>query len=108
MADRELEPGARNAVRVCLRIEPTERVTVISDRSAAGIAASLMREIAAVGAPAQLFVLEDLATRPLTTLPEPVAVAMEQSQVSIFAGSAQPGELPFRMAMTDVVNRRRM
>ena len=29
--DPELTPGALNAVRTCLRIEPTERVTVITD-----------------------------------------------------------------------------
>jgi len=104
----QLQPGARNAVRVCLKIQPHERVTVIADRAAADIADSLMREIALVGAPAHLFVLEDVATRPLVALPEPIARDMEQSQVSIFAAAAQPGELPFRMAMTDVVNRRRM
>ncbi len=108
VVDAELEPGARNAVRVCLKIQPSERVTLIADRGAADIADSLMREIALVGAPAHLFVLEDVAARPLMTLPDVIAADMEQSQVSIFAATAQPGELPFRMAMTDVVNRRRM
>jgi aminopeptidase len=106
--DTDLEPGARNAVRVCLNIQPHERVTVIADRAAADIARSLMREIELVGAPAHLFVLEDVATRPLVALPDAIARDMEQSQVSIFAATAQPGELAFRMAMTDVVNRRRM
>jgi aminopeptidase len=106
--DAELEPGASNAVRVCLKIQPHERVTVITDRGAADIAESLIREIDLVGAPAHLFVLEDVAARPLVTLPDAIAHDMEQSQVSIFAATAQPGELPFRMAMTDVVNRRRM
>jgi aminopeptidase len=31
--DPELTPGARNAVRVCLNIQPHERVTVIADRA---------------------------------------------------------------------------
>ena len=29
--DPELTPGARNAVTVCLRIQPSEKVTVITD-----------------------------------------------------------------------------
>jgi leucyl aminopeptidase (aminopeptidase T) len=64
--DSELLPGARNAVRVCLNIQPAERVTLISDRACADIAASLMHEIEAVGAPYRSFVLEDVAERPLT------------------------------------------
>jgi anti-sigma factor RsiW len=66
--DVELAPGARNAVRVCLAIQPHERVTVITDRASAGIAQSLLREIDAVGAPSQEFVLEAIATRPVTSL----------------------------------------
>ena len=33
--DPELTPGARNAVSVCLRVQPTEKVTVITDERAA-------------------------------------------------------------------------
>jgi len=29
--DRELTPGARNAVQVCLRVQPGEKVTVITE-----------------------------------------------------------------------------
>jgi leucyl aminopeptidase (aminopeptidase T) len=106
--DSELLPGARNAVRVCLNIQPAERVTLISDRACADIAASLMHEIEAVGAPYRSFVLEDVAERPLTGLPPVIAADMERSQVSIFASQVQPNELRSRMQMTDIVNRRRM
>jgi leucyl aminopeptidase (aminopeptidase T) len=106
--DPELLPGARNAIRVCLNVQPHERVTLITDRECAEIAASLAHEIAEVGAPFQTFVLEDLARRPLTSLPEAIAADMERSQVSIFAVHVQQHELKSRMAMTDIVNRRRM
>jgi leucyl aminopeptidase (aminopeptidase T) len=106
--DPELLPGARNAVRVCLNVQPHERVTLISDRECADIAASLVHEIEQVGAPYQLFVLEDVAPRPLTSLPAAIAADMEQSQVSIFAVHVQRNELASRMAMTDIVNRRKM
>ena len=106
--DPELLPGARNAIRVCLAVQPTERVTVITDRACEEIAASLVHEIEQVGAPYRAFVLEDLAPRPLTALPAIVADDMEGSQVSIFAVHVQTNELTSRMQMTDIVNRRKM
>jgi aminopeptidase len=106
--DPELLPGARNAIRVCLGVQPTERVTVITDRACEEIAASLAHEIEQVGAPYRMFVLEDLAPRPLTALPAVVADDLERSEVSIFAVHVQTDELGSRMAMTDIVNRRRM
>jgi aminopeptidase len=104
----DLKPGARNAIRVCLNVQPHERVTVITDEACREIAAALVREIEAVGAPHALFVLEDLAPRPLAALPDAVARDMERSDVSIFAARAQANELGSRMQMTDIVNRRRM
>jgi len=41
--DQELAPGARNAIRVCLNVQPHERVTVITDRECEDIAASLVQ-----------------------------------------------------------------
>lgn len=106
--DADLAPGARNAIRVCLNVRPEERVTIITDRDTLAIAESLSHEIEEVGARRRLFVLEDLATRPLAGLPAAVAEDMEGSEVSIFAAQAKPGELRSRMEMTDIVNRRRM
>jgi len=106
--DPELTPGARNAVNVCLRIQPSEKVTVITDEVTKEIAASLVHELERVGAPYKAWVLEELAPRPLTDLPKEVVDDMESSQVSIFAVQAQTNELKSRMQMTDVVNRRRM
>jgi aminopeptidase len=106
--DLELLPGARNAIRVCLNVQPHERVTVITDRECDDIAASLVHEIEQVGAQYRAFVLEDVAVRPLTGLPSVIAEDMERSQVSIFAVHVQQNELRSRMEMTDIVNRRRM
>ncbi len=38
--------GARNAVTTCLRIEPSEKVTLITDEGTVEIAASIARELA--------------------------------------------------------------
>jgi aminopeptidase len=106
--DPELTPGARNAVNVCLRVKAGEKVTVITDEATIEIAASIVRELEAVGAPYHAWVLEDLAPRPLGDLPREIIEDLESSQVSIFAVQAQANELRSRMQMTDVVNRRRI
>ncbi len=106
--DPELTPGARNAVRVCLRIQPSEKVTVITDEVSLEIAAAMVAELEVVGCPYRTWVLEDVATRPLTDLPMLIADDLETSQVSIFAVQAQMNELRSRMQMTDIVNRRRI
>src|SRR5580700_3550680 len=106
--DPELTPGARNAVNVCLRVQPSEKVTVITDEVTKEIAASIVHELEAVGAPYHAWVLEDLAPRPLGDLPSEIVEDLETSQVSIFAVQAQTNELRSRMQMTDVVNRRRI
>ena len=106
--DPELTPGARNAVRVCLRIQPSEKVTVITDEASKEIAASIVRELETLGSPYVAWVLEDLAPRPLADLPREILDDLETSQVSIFAVQAQMNELKSRMQMTDVVNRRKI
>src|SRR6478672_2020388 len=106
--DPELTPGARNAVKVCLRIQPSEKVTVITDEATKEIAASLVRELETVGAHYRAWILDELAPRPLTDLPREIIDDLETSQVSIFAVQAQTNELRSRMQLTDVVNRRKI
>ncbi len=104
----EFREGARNAVTTCLRIAPYEKVTLIADESTLTIAASIVAELVKIGCVWNAFVLEELATRPLTEMPAEVLADMETSQVSLFAVQVQPNELRSRMQMTDVVNRRQM
>jgi len=106
--DPEYAPGAYNAVNVCLRIQPSEKVCVITDRATIEIAAAVAAEIEKLGAPYQAWVMEELAARPLTDLPRAIADDLETSQVSVFAVQAQRNELRSRIQMTDVVNRRKI
>src|SRR5208283_3745601 len=106
--DPQLTAGARNAVRVCLRIQPTEKVTVITDEVSLEIAAALVHELEDLGCPYRPWVLEDVAKRPLTDLPQVIAADLETSQVSIFAVQGQTNELKSRMQMTDIVNRNKI
>ena len=106
--DPEFTPGAHNAVSVCLRVQPNEKVCVITDEVTIEIAASIVHELENLGVSYQAWVLEELAERPLTGLPKQILEDLETSQVSIFAVQAQRNELKSRMQMTEVVNRRKI
>lgn len=104
----EFAPGAHSAIHTCLKIETSEKVTLITDRATAPIAASLAHELEAKGCRWNAYLVEDYAERPLTHMPESILQDMESSDVSIFAVQVQRNELHSRMQMTDVVNRRHM
>jgi len=106
--DAEFTPGARNAVNVCLRIQPHEKVCVITDHASLEIASAIVDELENLGAPYHAWILEELAPRPLKNLPHEILEDLENSQVSIFAVQAQTNELRSRIQMTDVVNRRKI
>ena len=106
--DEELLPGARNAIRDCLRVKPEERVTIITDEATQEIAAALQSEVEVVGAEHAVFVLENYAPRPLTGMPEIILEDLATSQVSVFCAQTQRGELGSRIQMTAVVNRHRL
>jgi aminopeptidase len=106
--DAEFTPGAYNAVNVCLRIQPSERVCVITDEATVEIAAAIAAELEKLGAPYHAWVLEELAPRPLKDLPREILEDLETSQVSIFAVQVQTNELRSRIQMTDVVNRHKI
>src|SRR3982751_3284000 len=106
--DPELIPGARNAINVCLRLKPHERITIITDSATREIAAALQGEVERVGSEYSLFVLEHHARRPLKFMPEPILEDLATSQVSIFAAQSQTGELGSRGQMTTVVNNHRI
>jgi aminopeptidase len=106
--DPEYSIGARNAVGVCLRVQPEEKVCMIADEITLEIAAAIVNELDELGSPYNVWVLEDWSERPLKSLPREILDDLETSQVSIFAVQAQTNELRSRMQMTDVVNRRKI
>ena len=104
----DLVDGARNAVRVCLQVRQQEKVTLITDRATREIAASLYKEIRKIGAPCNVFVLEDFAARPHKDMPRQILDDLATSQVSLYAVHGQEGELRTRMQMTKVVTEHRL
>lgn len=106
--DPLLEEGARNAVFTCLEVQPDERAVLITDRETLEIGAALASQLEKAAEAVQVLILEDLARRPIDHLPDAMERALEVADVSIFAATAQPGELAMRRAMTSIVNRKRM
>jgi aminopeptidase len=105
-APDELAPGARNAVEVCLAIQPGERVALIADEASAAVAASIAAVLDEVGAPWQGVLIEQVATRPLTAAPPAVLAALEVADAGILCVQPQQGELGARMAIVSLVERR--
>jgi leucyl aminopeptidase (aminopeptidase T) len=104
----DLAPGARNAIRTCLRIQSGERIVLTTDRETAEIAASLADQAREAQAQVEAYVMEDYGERPMLGLPEELARALERADVSIYAGQPKVGELAFRRALTAVVDRRKI
>src|SRR5437879_819853 len=103
--DAELAPGARNALRVCLQLQRDERITIITDEATRDIAAALQAEVEEIGSDHAVFIWENYESRPSPHMPGRILEDLARSQVSIFAAESQPGELPARMQMSDVVNK---
>jgi leucyl aminopeptidase (aminopeptidase T) len=101
-----LEAGARNAVEVCLAIQPADRVALIADQASGDVAASIAAALDEVGAPWQGVLIERVADRPMTAAPAAVLEALERADAGILCVQPQQGELGARMAIVSVVERR--
>ena len=102
----DLQPGARNAVEVCLAIQPGERVALIADQASGPVAASIAAALDEVGASSDGVLIEQVAARPLTAAPAAVIHALERADAGILCVQPQQGELGARMAIVAVVERR--
>ena len=102
----DLEPGARNAVEVCLAIKPGERVALIADEASGAVAASIAAALDTVGARWQGVLIEQVATRPLSAAPPEIIDALEQADAGILCVQPEQGELAARMAIVAAVERR--
>lgn len=102
--DKEMSEGAYNAINVCLRLKPEERITIITDNESLPIASALVEEVKKIGSQYSVMVIEDYTPRPTPNMPQPILDDLAKSQVSIFCAKAQTGELSSRIQMTAVVN----
>jgi len=104
----DLLPGAHNAVNTCLAIRRGERVALIADEASRDVAAGLERALAEAGADADCVLIEAVATRPMRTAPPELLDALERANAGILCVQPREGELPARMAIVGIVERRRI
>jgi aminopeptidase len=104
----ELAPGARNAVEICLAIQPRERVALVADEASREVAASLAAALEDVGAAPESVLIEQIAPRPLTKAPQEILAALERADAGILCVHPLQGELAARMAIVAAVERRRI
>lgn len=104
----ELAPGARNAIEVCLAIQPRERVALVADEASREVAASLAAALDEVGAPFESILIEQIAPRPLAKAPQEILDALERADAGILCVHPLQGELASRMAIVATVERRRI
>jgi len=108
VAPRELMAGAKNAVEVCLGVQPGERVVVVADEMSRSVAASLECALEERGAKFTGLLLEDFGSRPMSGAPKAVLDALEKTDVGVLCMTPQPGELTARMAIVRIVERRQI
>src|SRR5256885_2172169 len=107
-SQRELMPGARNAVVTCLGVRPGERVALVADEASRAVAASIAAALDERRAPYTGLLLEEFAPRPMKAAPASVLDALETADVGVMCMTPQPGELGARMAIVRVVERRQI
>ena len=101
----DMRAGAEVAVRICMAVQPGERVLILGDEGSALISQALGDAASPIAAAVETFTLELLGTRPITEIPSKLQDALERFQphVSFYTASSRPGELKFRMAYMPAV-----
>ena len=107
-ATPDVLPGARNAVEVCLAVQPGERVALIADEASAEVAAGLEVALSERGAQATCLRIESVSPRPMTKAPSEALAALEVADAGILCVQPLEGELDARRAIVGVVERRRI
>lgn len=105
-APADLEPGARNAVEICLGMTPDDEVALIADEPSREVAASIAAALDRIGVAWDGVLIENVARRPLTAAPRAVLDALERADAGILCVQPLQGELRARMEIVSVVERR--
>ncbi len=101
----DMRAGAEVAVKICMAVQPGERVLILGDESSALISQALAEAAGSVAEQVETRTLEQVGVRPITSMPDPLQGLLEQFQphVSFYTASSRPGELKFRMAYMPAV-----
>ncbi|MEW5870686.1 MAG: aminopeptidase [Chloroflexota bacterium] len=103
--DLELIQGAKNAVQVAMKVEPSDRVFILTDQETLDVAQALEDEIKTVGATVVSVCLEESGARPITRFPEELAqcITSFSPTVTFYAASVKENELALRTGLIALV-----
>ena len=101
----DMQAGAEVAVRICMAVQPGERVLILGDEGSSLISQALADAASPIADAVETHMLESLGVRPITQIPDALRTALERFQphVSFYTASSRPGELKFRMAYMPAV-----
>ncbi len=88
-----LSEGAKNAVEVCMRVEPGEHVLIVTDKGTITVGDALRQAAEKATSHVGLYVLEDYGTRPMQSLPKEIESAIPKANVTFWAAESREGEL---------------
>lgn len=99
----ELAPGALNAVKICLKIQPHQKVFILTDLRTLQVGLALQRAVQGVGAAVQMEVVEHHVSRPSLRLPDSIMKPLAQADVALYCVYPQKDELPSRAQVVHCV-----
>jgi aminopeptidase len=88
-----LHQGAKNAVEVCMGVQPKEHVLIVTDKPTLDVGNALKIAASRVTPNVELYVLEDYGPRPLAKLPHQIEKAIPRANVTFWATESGKGEL---------------
>lgn len=104
-----VEAGARQAVVNCVKVQPDDKVVIITDRETERLADAIRKQVDVVGASVKKFVMEDFGERPddgenALNFPGEMGEALKVAQASFYLAQGKAGELQsFRVPMLKIV-----
>jgi aminopeptidase len=103
-----LLPGARNAIEVCLAIQPGEKVALVYDAPSEEVATSLLQALEDRSARALPLRIEDFSPRPVKSAPREILAGLEVADAGILCMQPLEGELGARKDIVGIVERRQI
>ncbi len=88
----EIKKGIKQAVRVCMKINPKDRVVIVTDKKTNKIARYMEKECLDIAKNVKRFVLEEYGKRPLKKLPSEIEVAVRDSTAVFYMAQSMEGE----------------
>ena len=99
----ELDVASRRMIESALRLQSGQAIVVIGDASSSRIGDAISRAATAAGARARMIWLDEVAPRPMSSLPDEVVAALARCDASVYVASAPHEELLMRQHLLHVV-----